>query len=102
MRTHTNPEPFNICARESVMIQAAALRLTADYLERFPTMIRAGQGEAAEELAEELGPLPSQWNPEDIAPALFRIAAWKLAENLKTDPEMRAAFTEALQLAPLN
>ena len=95
-------DPFNLCGRESVMIQAAALRLTADYLERFPTMIRAGQGEAAEELAAELGSLPSEWNPEDIAPALFRIAARKLAEELRTDPAMRSAFAAALQLAPLN
>lgn len=95
-------DPFSLCGRESVMIQAEALRLTAEYLERFPSMIRAGQGEAAEALSAVLGPLPSEWNPEDIAPALFRVAALRIAAGLKTNPEMRAAFTEALQLAPLN
>jgi len=74
-------DPYDLCSRDAVAIQSAAMRFVSDYLREFPTMIRVGQGPAAEALAAELGELPSEWDPEDIAPALFRIAVRNIASD---------------------
>ena len=80
-------DPFHITERSAVLIQATALRAAADYLERHPTIIRAIQGDAANLLQGELAGPPSRWNPEDIAPALFRVAV----EMIASDPDAVAA-----------
>lgn len=76
-------DPYRIDSRETIAIHCHALRGVADFLEAFPTLIRASQHDGiGEQLQEQLGPgTPSQWEWERFTAVLLDIAIRHVASN---------------------